>query len=179
MSVFTNPASGAREAAEAYITATLGLLGDRDPMAVLRETPAWLRAIIDAHEDADLHTPEAPAKWSVAGVVCHLADTELVWAYRIRMVMAHDRTPLTGFDQDAFAEAFRYGERDPGDALRVFDAAREANLWILERASAEARAHVGVHAERGEEPLPHMIRLEAGHDLVHRRQIVRILDALP
>ncbi len=177
MSVFTNPASGAREAAEAYIAATLDLLGDRDPLTVLRETPGWLRAVLDGHDDEALRTPEAPGKWSVAGVVCHLADAELVWAYRIRMVMAHDRAPLTGFDQDAFAREFRYRERDPEDALRVFDAAREANLWVLKRVSEEARTHVGVHSERGEEPLPHMIRLEAGHDLVHRRQIERILHA--
>jgi uncharacterized damage-inducible protein DinB len=175
VSVFTNPASGAREAADAYIAATLALLGDRDPMRVLSETPGWLRDTIDANPEAALRRPEAPGKWSVSDVVCHLADAELVWAYRIRMVLAHDGAPLTGFDQDAFADSCRYGEREVRDALRVFEAAREANVWVLERASEEDMTHVGVHAERGEEPLPHMIRLEAGHDLVHRRQINRIL----
>jgi uncharacterized damage-inducible protein DinB len=175
VSVFTNPADGAREAAAAYIDATLGLLGDRDPMEILRGTSAWLQEVVESHEDAVLRRPEAPGKWSVIGVVCHLADAELVWAYRIRMVLAHDRVRLTGFDQDAFAASFGYEEADVRHALRVFDVVRQANLRVLENASPADLAHAGVHEERGEEPLPHMLRLEAGHDLVHRRQIERIL----
>lgn len=175
MSVFTNPADGAKEAAAAYIDATLALLGDRDPLEVLRATPGWLRGVADAHDGDALRRPEAPGKWSVAGVLCHLADTELVWAYRIRMVLARDRARLTGFDQDAFAASFRYEDGDPAHALRVFDVVRDSNLRVLDRASAADRRHVGVHEERGEEPLSHMLRLQAGHDLLHRRQIDRIL----
>jgi hypothetical protein len=176
--VFTNPADGAKEAAAAYIDATLALLGSRDPMEVLRETSPWLRGVVEAHEEELLRRPEAPGKWSVIGVLCHLADTELVWAYRIRMVLAHDRVRLTGFDQDAFAASFGYDGADAGHALRVFHVVRDANLRILENASAADLGHVGVHEERGEEPLPHMLRLGAGHDLLHRRQIERILEAV-
>jgi len=32
-----------------------------------------------------------------------------------------------------------------------------------------------VHVERGEESLAHLLRLNAGHDLLHLRQIDRIL----
>ena len=48
MSVFTNPASGAAEHAAAYVAAVLDLVGDRDPLSVLRET-------LDQHvrEEAD------------------------------------------------------------------------------------------------------------------------------
>ncbi|HSM35095.1 MAG TPA: DinB family protein [Longimicrobiales bacterium] len=175
MSVFTNPADGAKEAAAAYIDATLGLLGQRDPLEVLRETPGWLHDVVESRDEDVLLRPEAPGKWSVGGVLCHLADTELVWAYRIRMVLAQDRAPLTGFDQDAFAASFGYDDPDIGHALLVFDVARAANLRVLENASEDDLRHIGVHEERGEEPLPHMMRLEAGHDLVHRRQIERIL----
>lgn len=178
MSVFTNPASGAREAADAYIAATLGLLGAREPLDVLRETPGWLAETVGAHDTRVLTRPEAPGKWSVREVVCHLADAELVWGYRIRMVLAHDRARLDGYDQDAFADTFAYGERDIRDALTAFQAVREANVFVLERASPEAMSHVGVHAERGEESMQHTMRLEAGHDLVHRRQIDRILGVV-
>jgi hypothetical protein len=37
---------------------------------------------------------------------------------------------------------------------------------------------VGVHAERGEESLEHLVRLYAGHDLLHLRQIERIRAAV-
>ncbi|NIR34722.1 MAG: hypothetical protein GWM93_01535, partial [Gemmatimonadetes bacterium] len=45
MSVFTNPASGAKEQAEAYVRAVLGLVADRDPMQVLGETPEALARV--------------------------------------------------------------------------------------------------------------------------------------
>ena len=37
---------------------------------------------------------------------------------------------------------------------------------------------VGMHAERGEESVAHMMRLYAGHDLLHIRQIGRIRAAV-
>jgi hypothetical protein len=38
-------------------------------------------------------------------------------------------------------------------------------------------ARVGMHSERGPESLGHLIKLMGGHDLVHRRQIDRVLKA--
>ena len=34
------------------------------------------------------------------------------------------------------------------------------------------------HSERGDEPLGHMLKLYAGHDLVHLAQILRIRQAI-
>ncbi|MCH7689234.1 MAG: redoxin domain-containing protein, partial [Planctomycetes bacterium] len=42
-----------------------------------------------------LDRPEATDKWSVTGVIAHLADSELVWSNRLRMVLAEDRPELT------------------------------------------------------------------------------------
>jgi hypothetical protein len=35
--------------------------------------------------------PEAKGKWSIRHVVQHLADSELVWGYRLRKVLGEDR----------------------------------------------------------------------------------------
>ena len=55
---------------------------------------------------------------------------------------------------------------------------RRANLRLLERTDAADRKRVGVHVERGEESLEHLLRLYAGHDLLHLRQIDRIRKAV-
>jgi hypothetical protein len=55
---------------------------------------------------------------------------------------------------------------------------RRGNLRLLERASTADLDRVGVHAERGDESLAHMMRLYAGHDLLHIRQVERIRDAV-
>jgi hypothetical protein len=174
MSVFTNPAGRSLDNAKAYINAVLGLLGDRDPFVVLRTTAPALERIAQDMPADTVRTPEAPGKWAVRDVIQHLADSELVWGYRIRCVLAQDRAPLTGYDQDLWADRLHYGESDPREAASDFRQLRAANLRLLERATPTDLERVGVHAERGEEPLAHMIRLYAGHDILHLRQIDRI-----
>src|SRR6185503_20765770 len=99
MSVFTNPSSGAADQAAAYVTAVLGLLGDRNPSDVLREMPAALSRAIDGLSPEQLRRPEAPGKWSINVILQHLADSELVGNWRMRLIAAQDRPPLTGYDQ--------------------------------------------------------------------------------
>jgi uncharacterized damage-inducible protein DinB len=174
MSVFTNPASSSAEQAAAYIAAVLDLLGDRDPMDVLERTPAALARAIGGLSAAQLREPEAPGRWSHTHVLRHLADSELVWGYRLRMVLAQDRPRLTGYNQDLWAERLRYEDDDVRQAIDDFAALRRANLRLLERLSPADLERVGVHAERGEESVEHMMRLYAGHDLLHLRQLERI-----
>jgi hypothetical protein len=178
LSVYTNPASGAAEHAAAYVAAVLDLLGDRDALSVLRETPAALSRAIDGLSAAQLRQPEHPGKWSVTQILQHLADSEIVSGWRMRQVLAHDRPPLTGYDQDLWAERLRYDEADPHLALEQFDVLRRANLRLLERVSPAELKRVGVHVERGEESLEHLCRLYAGHDLLHLRQIDRVRGAV-
>jgi uncharacterized damage-inducible protein DinB len=178
MSVYTNPASGAKEAADAYIRAVLDLLGDQDPLAVLKDTPTAVRQLAMDLTDAELRAPEGEGKWSVVQVLQHLADSEMVWAYRMRRMLAESRPPLRGYDQDMWAERLHYSEADPARALQMFEVLRFSNLALLEAATDDDLRRCGVHEERGDESVAHAMRLYAGHDLVHRRQLARIRAAL-
>jgi hypothetical protein len=177
MSVFSNPASRSLGHAKAYTEAILDLLGGRNPREVLHETLAALPRAVAGISEAESAAPEAPGKWSVRQVVQHLADSDLVWGYRVRMVLAHDRPTITGYDQDLWAARLRYDESNMTHALEEFAVLRRANLSLVDRASPADLARVGIHAERGEESVAHMIRLYAGHDLLHLRQIERIRRA--
>ena len=178
MSLLTGRAASAVEEAGAYTAALLDALGGRDPLDVLREMPAALRRAIDGVPAELLGVPEAPGKWSIRQVLQHLADSELVGGFRFRMILAHDRPRLMGYDQDAWAAALRYEDADVETSLGDFATLRRANLRILERTTEADRARVSLHAERGEESLGHMMRLYAGHDVVHLRQIARIRAAI-
>jgi uncharacterized damage-inducible protein DinB len=178
MSVFTNPAGAAPEHARAYIDAILGLLGGQDPLEALRATPAALETAVEACPPSLRRAPEAQGKWSVADVVHHLADSEIVWAARVRKALAEDRPTLTGFDQDIWADGLRYRDREPGPSMAAFAALRRANLELLEGCDDDALGRVALHVERGEESVRHMMRLYAGHDLLHLEQIARIHRAV-
>jgi len=178
MSVFSNPANGAAEHAAAYVSAVLGLLGDDDPTAVLRETLSALPRAIEGLSSQQLLQSERPGKWSIGQTLQHLADSEVVWAWRIRLVLAEDRPRLTGYDQDLWAQRLRYDEVDPSEALELFGVVRRANLRLVEQASPADLKRTGIHVERGEESLEHLRRLNAGHDRLHLRQIERIRRAV-
>jgi hypothetical protein len=176
MSIYSNRADSAAEGAAAYIAAVLELLGDQDPIGVLESTVRWCSERTEGRSSLQLAAPEAPGRWSIAAVLQHLADSDLVWAYRLRRVLAEDRPVLVGYDQDLWADRLGYARADRDEALALFSALRAANLSLLRSTSPEELDRVGVHAERGEEPVRHMIRLYAGHDLVHRRQLQRLLE---
>ncbi len=63
------------------------------------------------------------------------------------------------------------GDSDP---FAVQQTLRERNLRLLRSLGAEERGRAGIHSVRGRETIEDIIKLTAGHDLVHRRQIDRI-----
>jgi hypothetical protein len=163
---------------DAYIASLLAALGSRDPLAVMAETADTLRRLTSGVSPDRLATPEAAGKWSLLHVIQHLADSEIVAAFRFRMVLAQDRPAIAGYDQDLWASRLRYSEVDLEEAIGQFAALRAANLRVLARTTPAERARVGIHAERGEESIEKMIRIYAGHDLVHCRQMSRIKAAV-
>jgi len=174
VSVFSNTSNDAPEVRAQYAGAVLGLIGDRHPIDILRETPGMAARAVASLTPEKLRTREAAGKWSVAHVLRHLADTDVVWGWRMRLILAQDRPTITGFDQDLWADRLDYANADPNESLETFAVLRRDNLRLIERATPEDLLRVGVHAERGEESVGYLIRLYAGHDLMHLAQIDRI-----
>ena len=178
MSVFSNTSKDAPELRAQYASAVLGLVNDRNPLDLLREMPGALARAVATLTPEKLRKPEAPGKWSIAMVLRHLADTEVVWGWRMRLILAQDRPAITGFDQDLWADRLDYANADPNESLETFVVLRRDNLRLIEHATADDLARVGVHAERGEESAGYLVRLYAGHDLMHLAQIDRISKAI-
>lgn len=178
MSVLSNRSIDPPQERSAYAAAILDLLAGRDPLSVLRATPSALGSAIDGMSRARLQQPEAPGKWSIAQVLQHLADSDLVWGWRLRLILAHDRPTITGYDQDLWANRLHYAESDPAESLETFGVLRRANVRLIERATPEDLQRVGVHSERGEESIAQLCGLYAGHDLSHLRQLGRIRAAV-
>jgi hypothetical protein len=172
---FSNPAGNATAAASTYVRALLDLLGSRDPLDVLSEMVPWLTTRLRGVAEPVLRRPEAPGKWSVVEVIQHLADSDLVAGFRVRMVLSEERPLLQGYDQDRWASEFRYREVPLALALDQLRVLRAANLHLWKQLSPQQLERVGHHAERGPESVGHILRLMGGHDLVHRQQIDRIL----
>src|SRR5687767_97831 len=106
---FSNPAGAAAAAtASTYTSALLDLLGDRDPVDVLSDLMPWIAERIRTVDRRILRVPEAHGKWSVIEVLQHLADSDLVFGFRLRMILTEEKPPLQAYDQDAWARTFNY-----------------------------------------------------------------------
>lgn len=164
-----------QETAEQYIQRILSYVKGQDPIKVQRATAAKLKKAIAGLTPAQLKWRPEPAKWSIAEIVAHLADTEIVASWRMRSVIGENGIAIQPFDQDAWASVFNYHGRDARRSLEVFRVLRENNLAMLTEISPETWDNYGMHLERGKESIAHLARMFAGHDANHLLQIERIV----
>jgi hypothetical protein len=152
-------------------------LGGREPIAVLRSSPSAIDAALARIGPARVTHSPAPGKWSARDIVCHLADTELVFAFRLRQALAEDHHVIQPFDQDRFAAA--YGTLDAATALATFSAVRAWNLAWLAAVPAGAATRRLTHPERGEMEFHVIVETMGGHDLNHLQQLEAIAATTP
>lgn len=116
---------------------------DGDVVALLRaqlgETLALLRAVPEARADHRY----AEGKWSVREVVGHVADAERVFAYRLLRIARGDRTPLPGFDENAWMSQAPFEGRTLASLVAELETVRAATLTLVESLDEVALAREG------------------------------------
>ena len=165
------------ETAQHYIQRITAHVDGKQPLAVLAATAKKLERLIKGVPAGKLRKRPAADKWSIGEIVAHLADAEIVIGFRLRMVLGAPGTPITAYDQDSWATSGHYEKRDPRKSVELFRVVREANLALLKSLTAEQWKHYGMHSERGQETVEHIVRMTAGHDLNHLQQIERTFPA--
>jgi hypothetical protein len=147
-------------------------LDGRSVQEILAATPDALAGLIESIGSAKTGVPPAPGKWSPAQIICHLADCELVFAFRLRQTLAEDNHTVQPFDQDKWAA--QYGGIPASQALHVFSGMRGWNLQLLRTTLPQAAPRKVTHPERGAMTFQTIVETMAGHDLNHLGQLQRI-----
>jgi DinB superfamily len=164
-----------RETAEQYRQRMFVLVDGKDPVKLQYAAPARLAKLLKGVSPARAWKRPRPDKWSIAEIVVHLADTEVVFGYLIRGIVGEPSMRIDGFDQDAWLVALHYDKRDMGKSFAEYRAFREANVALLKLLTPEQWKLCGMHGERGPETIETVVKMFAGHDLNHFQQIERIL----
>ncbi len=164
-----------KETPQQYTQRILGNMEGKQPLAVQAATAKKLARLIKGVPASKLRKRPAPDKWSVAEILAHLADAEIVGGFRMRFILGAPGTPVVAFDQDSWVVSGHYNKRDPRKSIELFRTVREANLAMLKSLTPEQWKHYGMHSERGQESIEHIVRMFAGHDLNHLRQLEAIL----
>jgi uncharacterized damage-inducible protein DinB len=167
-----------RESIEQYVARVESYLGTDDPLDVMRSTPSALRRAVRGAPKRRLAEPPAPGKWSAAEILAHLVDTDLLWGYRIRKILETTGSRLDGVEQDRWCRKLRYAAVPPPASLAAFEALRRWNLALLGRLPPARLRAWGAHSQFGKLTVARILRLLAGHDRNHLRQ-VRVIARRP
>jgi hypothetical protein len=160
-----------RETQEQYKARILGYRKGGDTLQLQAAAPGMLASLVAGLPEAALAQRPAPGKWCIREIAAHLADDELVGAYRIRLILSASGTPIQSFDQDIWARTGRYDTRDVTESVELFRILRRANLGLFRSLHGEEWDMYGIHAERGRESIRDIAEYYAGHDINHFRQI--------
>ena len=156
----------------AYWTRQIARLGDREPVKVLAETPFALAKVIGEHSAEALRRETVPDKWTVVEIIAHLCDIDWVLGFRARTIAFDDHPSFGGMDQDLWVKRQTAREREPAELLDLFRGTRRGIVDFWRRRSSADMERVGRHDEAGFElSLGMLLKIQAGHDLVHLDQI--------
>ena len=167
-----------QETAQQYIQRILGYVEGQDAVKVQRATATRLKKTISGLTPKQLKWRPEPGKWSIAEIIAHLVDAEIVGSWRMRSIIGEDGITIQPFDQDAWASVFAYRKRDTRLSLETFRALRENNLAMLKEIAREKWDNHGMHLERGKETVAHVVRMFAGHDTNHVLQVENLVQQL-
>ena len=147
-------------------------LGTQEPRQVIASTPVRLKELLDSMGVEKAGKSPAPGKWSAREILCHLADCEIVFAFRLRQTLAEPHHIIQPFDQDAWAKRYQAYTFEP--ALALFQSARNWNLLYFTSVSQDDRHRRTTHPERGTMNFWTIVETMAGHDINHLQQIERL-----
>ncbi|MCI0683394.1 MAG: DinB family protein, partial [Gemmataceae bacterium] len=125
--------------------------------------PRLLRNAVAGLTREQLLARPIPGKWSTLEVVCHLADFDPILADRMKRIIAEERPALLGADENRFAAALAYHDRDLEEELTILDKTRSQLARILRQLPDTALERVGVHNERGPRTLEQLLKTAIQH----------------
>jgi uncharacterized damage-inducible protein DinB len=165
------------ETPQEYTKRIRGYINGKDPLKIQKSTAKKLQKLIKPLSKKQMKKRPGPGQWSIAEILAHLADAEVVGSWRMRLILGNTGQPIQAYDQEVWADTFKYGDRDAKESLKVFRVLRENNLSLLKRIPDPLWENHGMHAERGKETISRIVEMFAGHDLNHLKQVEKIVKA--
>ena len=139
------------------------------------KSPKEIAAAVSGLSPAVLHYKPAPEKWSILEILGHLADIEIVYAYRLRQMLADQNPIIAPMDQNAWARNLGYMDMAAPELVAVYGLNRHHNLRLLRRLKPADLEKSAFHPERKQDvTVARLVEMMAGHGVDHLAQIERL-----
>jgi hypothetical protein len=139
------------------------------------KSPKQIAVAVSGLPDKVMRYKPAPDKWCILEILGHLTDIEIVYAYRLRQMLADSKPAIAAMDQDLWARNLGYMEVPAPELIALYGLNRHHNLRLLRRAKLVDLAKSAYHPElKREVTVAEIVEQMAGHGLNHLEQIERL-----
>jgi hypothetical protein len=139
------------------------------------KSPKEIAAAVSGLSPAVLRYRSDPAKWCILEILGHLADIEIVYAYRLRQMIADQKPVIAPMDQDAWAKNLGYLEASAPELVALYGLNRHHNLNLLRRLKPADVEKSAFHPEYQKDvTVARLIEQMSGHGANHLAQIEKL-----
>ena len=144
-------------------------------IAAAESSPKEIAAAVSGLSPDVLTYKPAPDKWSILEILSHLADVEIVYAYRLRQMLADEKPVIAPIDQDAWAKHLGYLDTPAPELVALYGLNRHHNLRMLKRLEAADLEKSAFHPEiQKNVTVADLVERMSTHGTSHRQQIERL-----
>jgi hypothetical protein len=147
----------------------------KEHLDAAEKNPKQIAAAVSGLPDKTLRYKPAPDKWCILEILGHLADIEIVYAYRFRQMLADSEPVIAPMDQDDWARHLGYMETPAPELVALYGLNRHHNLRLLRRLKASDLEKGAFHPEyKRKVTVAEMVEKMGGHGTNHLEQIEKL-----
>jgi len=139
------------------------------------KSPKQIAAAVSGLPEKTLRYKPSPDKWCILEILGHLADIEIVYAYRMRQMLADKKPVIAPIDQDEWAKNLGYLQESVPELVALYGLNRHHTLQLLRRLKPGDLEKSAYHPElKRDVTLSEYIGMMGGHGANHLEQIERL-----
>jgi len=147
----------------------------KEQIAAADKSPQQIAAAVSGLPNKTLHYKPAPDKWSILEILGHLADVEIVYAYRFRQMLADKKPVIAPMDVDDWATSLGYSKESPAELIAAYGLNRHRTLQLLRRLKPGDLEKSAYHPEyQRDVTVAEYVEKIATHGANHLAQIERL-----
>jgi hypothetical protein len=147
----------------------------KNHLEAAEKSPKQVAAAVSGLSEKVLRYKSAPDKWCILEILGHLADIEIVYAYRLRQMLADKKPVIAPMDQDEWARNLGYMETPPAELIALYGLNRHANLRLLQRLKPGDLEKSAFHPEsKNDITVAELVERMGAHGASHLAQIEKL-----
>jgi len=142
------------------------------------KSPRQIAAAVSGLPDKVLRYKPSPDKWSILEILAHLADMEILYAYRSRQILADKAPAIAPIEPDDWGRHLGYIDTPASESVALSGLMRHHNLRLLRRLNAADLQKGAFHPElKRQLTLEEIMGMMVRHGPNHLEQIEKLKKA--